>query len=320
MLKYIVKRLLLMIPVILGVTVLVFTMMTFCPGDPAEIILGSTATEADLEALRVELGLNDPFLTRLTNYLGDIFLRFDLGKSWSTNVDIWDSLMERMPRTIALSIITMIMSILVGIPFGIISATHQNKWQDNAFMILALIGVSIPNFWLALLLIIQFSVKWGLLPAMGIGGIQHYILPAISGSAVGIAVCARQTRSSMLDVIRSDYIITARSKGVPEWRVIIQHGLRNGLIPIITMLGTTFGRLLGGTIVIETIFGIPGIGTYIIGAVNNRDYPVVQAGTIFLAIVFSLIMLLVDLLYAVVDPRIRTQFVVSKKKKVSADE
>lgn len=320
MLKYTLKRLLLMIPVILGVTILVFSMMTFCPGDPAEIILGSTATESDLEALRVDLGLKDPFFTRLANYLGDVFLRFDLGKSWSTNVDILDSLLERMPRTIALSVITMILSILVGIPLGIVSATHQNRWQDNLCMFLALIGVSIPNFWLALLLIIQFSVKWGFLPAMGIGGIQYYILPAISGSAVGIAVCARQTRSSMLDVIRSDYIVTARSKGVPEWRVIIQHGLRNGLIPIITMLGTTFGRLLGGTIVIETIFGIPGIGTYIIGAVNNRDYPVVQAGTIFLAIVFSLIMLLVDLLYAVVDPRIRSQFVAMKRKKVNADE
>lgn len=322
MIRYIIRRLVWMLPVILGVIILVFTLMRFCPGDPAEIILGSTATEADLEAKREALGLNDPYIVRLADYLSDVFIHFDLGESWSTGVDISDAILERLPRTLVLAVVTMIISFGLGIPLGIVAAIKQNRWQDHLCMILALLGVAIPNFWLGLLLVIQFSVKWHLLPAMGIGGLEYYILPAIASSAVGIATCARQTRSCMLDVIRSDYITMARAKGVPERTVICKHALLNGLIPIITMMGGTFGRLLGGAIVIETVFAIPGIGNYIITAVNNRDYPVVQAGSIFLAIAFSLIMLLVDLLYAVVDPRIKMQYMAAnkKRKKVKADE
>ncbi len=319
MLKYIGKRLLWMIPIILGVTILVFTMMTFCPGDPAEIILGTTATEADLQAKRVELGLDQPFLVRLATYMSDVFIHFDLGNSWLTGVNIIPTIMERMPRTVVLTVVTLIIAFGLGIPLGIMAATHQNRWQDHISMILALIGVAIPNFWLALLLVLLFSVKLGWLPAMGIGtgiaGLQYYILPALSNCAGALANCARQTRSSMLDVIRADYITTARSKGVPENVVIIKHALKNALIPIITMMGTSFGRLLGGAMIIETIFSIPGMGTYIIGAVNNRDYPIVQGGTIFLAIVFSIMMLLVDLLYAAVDPRIKAQYASGKKGK-----
>lgn len=319
MFKYIGKRLLWMIPIVLGVTILVFTMMTFCPGDPAEIILGTTATEADLQAKRVELGLDQPFLVRLATYMSDVFIRFDLGNSWLTGVNIIPTIMERMPRTVVLTVVTLIIAFGLGIPLGIMAATHQNRWQDHISMILALIGVAIPNFWLALLLVLLFSVKLGWLPAMGIGtgiaGLQYYILPALSNCAGALANCARQTRSSMLDVIRADYITTARSKGVPENVVIIKHALKNALIPIITMMGTSFGRLLGGAMIIETIFSIPGMGTYIIGAVNNRDYPIVQGGTIFLAIVFSIMMLLVDLLYAAVDPRIKAQYASGKKGK-----
>ncbi len=319
MLKYIGKRLLWMIPIVLGVTILVFTMMTFCPGDPAEIILGTTATEADLQAKRVELGLDQPFLVRLATYMSDVFIHFDLGNSWLTGVNIIPTIMERMPRTVVLTVVTLIIAFGLGIPLGIMAATHQNRWQDHISMILALIGVAIPNFWLALLLVLLFSVKLGWLPAMGIGtgiaGLQYYILPALSNCAGALANCARQTRSSMLDVIRADYITTARSKGVPENVVIIKHALKNALIPIITMMGTSFGRLLGGAMIIETIFSIPGMGTYIIGAVNNRDYPIVQGGTIFLAIVFSIMMLLVDLLYAAVDPRIKAQYASGKQGK-----
>lgn len=319
MLKYIGKRLLWMIPIVLGVTILVFTMMTFCPGDPAEIILGTTATEADLQAKRVELGLDQPFLVRLATYMSDVFIHFDLGNSWLTGVNIIPTIMERMPRTVVLTVVTLIIAFGLGIPLGIMAATHQNRWQDHVSMILALIGVAIPNFWLALLLVLLFSVKLGWLPAMGIGtgiaGLQYYILPALSNCAGALANCARQTRSSMLDVIRADYITTARAKGVPENVVIVKHALKNALIPIITMMGTSFGRLLGGAMIIETIFSIPGMGTYIIGAVNNRDYPIVQGGTIFLAIVFSIMMLLVDLLYAAVDPRIKAQYASGKKGK-----
>ena len=316
MVKYIIKRLLWMIPIVLGVTVLVFTLMCFTPGNPAETILGATATQEDLEAKTEELGLNDPYIVRLGNYLMQVYVKHDLGSSWITKVDIMSSIAEKLPRTMILSLVTMLIAFGVGIPLGIVAATHQNQWQDSLSMVFALIGVAIPNFWLALLLIILFSVKLGWLPAMGIdAGIKSYILPALAACMGSLATCARQTRSSMLDVIRSDYITTARSKGVPERAVIFKHALKNALIPIITMAGSTFGHLLGGMIIIETVFSIPGMGNYIIGAVNNRDYPVVQGGTIFLAITFSLCMLLVDLLYAAVDPRIKAQYAGGSKKK-----
>ena len=191
MLRYIGKRLLWMIPIVLGVAILVFTMMTFCPGDPAEIILGTTATEADLVAKRMELGLDDPYIVRLAKYLSDVFLHFDLGTSWITNISIGAAIAERMPRTLILAVVTLVIAFGLGIPLGIVAATHQNKWQDHLSMILALVGVAVPNFWLALLLIILFSVKLGWLPAMGIGtglaGIKYYILPAVSNCAGALA-------------------------------------------------------------------------------------------------------------------------------------
>ena len=301
--KYVLKRLLWMIPISLGVAILVFTLMTFCPGDPAEIILGTTATEENLEAMREQLGLNDPYLVRLGDYLSDTFLHFDLGESWTTGVSIADSIVECLPRTMTLTVCTLCIAIIIGIPLGVVAAVYQNRWPDKVSMVLAL------------LLVILFSVNLGWLPAMGIGGIEYYILPAMAGATNGIATLARQTRSSMLDVIRSDYITTARAKGVPEIEVILKHALKNGLIPIITVIGTQFGKQLGGTMVIETIFAIPGMGQLIINAVNSRDYPVVQSGSIFLAIVFSLCMLVVDLLYAAVDPRIKAQYSKGKVRK-----
>lgn len=312
--RYIIKRLLWMIPIILCVAILVFTLMTFCPGDPAAIVLGSSATEEDMNLMRESLGLNRPFLVRLGTYLRDAFLRFDLGRSYLTKVSIADSIREYLPRTMLLTIITMLISVGLALPLGIAAATHQGRWQDTVCMVFALIGISVPSFWLALLLILEFSVKHAWLPAMGIGGLKYYILPAISGSLGGVASLARQTRSSMLDVIRADYITTARAKGVSERNVITRHALKNALIPIITVIGTQFGRQLGGTMVIETIFGIPGMGQFIITGVNQRDYPVVQSGAIFLAIVFSLCMLGVDLLYAAADPRIKAQYAKGKRR------
>lgn len=312
--RYTIKRLLWMIPIILCVAILVFTLMTFCPGDPAAIVLGSSATEEDMNLMRESLGLNRPFLVRLGTYLRDAFLRFDLGRSYLTKVSIADSIREYLPRTMLLTIITMLISVGLALPLGIAAATHQGRWQDTVCMVFALIGISVPSFWLALLLILEFSVKHAWLPAMGIGGLKYYILPAISGSLGGVASLARQTRSSMLDVIRADYITTARAKGVSEHNVITRHALKNALIPIITVIGTQFGRQLGGTMVIETIFGIPGMGQFIITGVNQRDYPVVQSGAIFLAIVFSLCMLGVDLLYAAADPRIKAQYAKGKRR------
>ncbi len=318
--RYVLKRILWMIPIVIGVAVLVFTLMTFCPGNPAEIILGSTATEEALAAKTEELGLNDPYLVRLGRYLVDVFIERDLGASWSTNVSIMDSIRDRLPRTLILTIVTLALAFGFGIPLGIMAATHQNKWQDSVSMVIALIGVAIPNFWLALMFVLFFSVRLGWFPSMGItDGLKSYILPAATAMMGAFATCARQTRSSMLEVIRSDYITTARSKGVPERDVIYKHAFKNGLIPIITMFGSTFGQMLGGMMIIETVFAIPGMGTYIISAVNNRDYPVVQGGTIFLAITFSVCMLLVDLAYAAVDPRIKAQYEGQNKKKIKKE-
>lgn len=313
--KYIIKRLIWMIPVVIGVTILIFTLMYFVPGDPALIILGNNATEQDLINKRAELGLDRPYAERLVSYLRDVFLRFNFGKSYITNTSISHELITRLPRTFLLAFFCMVISVGVGVPLGINAAVHQNGWGDRICMFMALIGVSMPAFWVALMLVLLFSLKLGWLPSGGIGGIQYFILPAISNSFGGIATQARQTRSSMLEVIRSDYITTARAKGLTEDKVIYKHALPNALIPVITLAGTSFGIMLGGTLVIETVFSIPGIGSYMIGAVNNRDYPVVQGSVIFLAIMFGLVMLLVDLLYAFVNPRIRAQYEGKSKKR-----
>lgn len=320
MLRYTIKRILWMIPIVLCVSILVFTLMYFAPGEPAKIILGPNASVDQIEVLEKELGLDQPYLVRLVNYLNQAFLHGDLGNSWQTNVSISESLMQRLPRTLILSIMILLISLIVGIPLGISAATHQNQWKDTLSMFIALLGVSMPSFWLALLLVLLFSVKLGWLPATGYEGIEYYILPMLAGCWGGIATMARQTRSSMLEVIRSDYVTTARAKGLKERSVIYKHALPNALIPIITMAGTSFGRMLGGTVVLETIFAIPGVGTYMIGAVNSRDYPVVQGGVIFLAIAFSVCMLIVDLVYAAVDPRIKAQYEVKKKVRKNEEE
>lgn len=314
MIHYIIKRILWMIPVILGVTILVFTLMYFVPGDPAEMMLPDDATEVEIEEMREYLGLNKPYLERLLTYMNDVFLHGDFGNSYRQNTPIMPTLLSRLPRTVLLAVMCMVISLAIGIPLGVTAAVHQNGPLDTGCMILALIGVSMPNFWLAMLLVILFSVQLGWLPPSGFESFKHYILPALAGSMGGIANQARQTRSSMLEVIRSDYITTARAKGVVERAVIYKHALPNALIPIITVAGSGFSMMLGGTLIIETIFSIPGVGTYLISGVNNRDYPIIQGGVIFLAIVTSVMMLLIDLVYAFVDPRIKAQYERKKGK------
>lgn len=308
MARYILKRLLWMIPIVLGVALLVFTIMYFTPGDPAKIMLGQSATAEQVEALRETLGLNKGYFPRLFDFLTNTFIKFDLGNSYISKAPIAGEIAARLPRTVLLALLSMIVSVTVGVPLGVIAAINQDKIADRVSMIIALLGVSMPNFWLALLLILLFSVKLQILPAMGIGSLKHYILPTLSACMGGVAVQARQSRSSMLEVIRSDYVTTARAKGVSEMMVILKHELPNALIPIITLAGTEFGFELGGMLVIEQIYTIPGMGTYLTTALFNRDYPVVEVGAVFMAIVFSLIMLLVDLLYAFVDPRIKAQY------------
>ncbi len=306
--RYILKRLLWMIPVILGATILIFTIMYFTPGDPALFILGSEATEAQLAAKRAELGLDQSYLIQLGRYLADVFLHGDLGISYVYNTSVIGELMIRLPRTLTLGVLCMLLQVLVGIPLGIIAAVNHNKLGDHLSMFIALFGVSVPQFWLGLMMVLVFAVQLGWLPAYGIGGIEFYIMPMIANAFAGIASQARQTRSSMLEVIHSDYIVTAKSKGLSRMDVIVKHALPNALIPVITVLGNGFAMMLGGAVVIENVFSIPGVGTYMTQAISNRDYPIIEGTVIMLAIAFSIIMLLVDLLYAFVDPRIKAQY------------
>jgi ABC-type dipeptide/oligopeptide/nickel transport system permease component len=315
MVRYVLRRLLMLIPVVLGVTILVFTIMYFIPGDPVKIMLGSEATAADIAEMRHKLGYDDPYLVRLGKFVSDIVLRFDFGESWVYNTPVTTELMHRFPRTITIAAICILFQIFVGVPLGIIAAVNQNGWGDRLSMFIALFGVSMPNFWIALMLVLLFSVKLGWLPPYGIGGFKYYILPCIANAFPGIATQARQTRSSMLEVIRSDFITTARAKGMSELRILLRHALPNALLPVITIIGNGMGMLLAGTVVIESIFSIPGVGMYLVGGINTRDYNIVQSSVIFLALAFTLIMLLVDLGYAFIDPRIKAQFVGKKRRK-----
>lgn len=308
--KYILKRIFWMIPVILGVTILIFTVMYFTPGDPARMLLGneSSITEEMVAAKRAELGLDQPYIVQLGTYLSNVFLHGDFGTSYVYNTSVVGELLKRLPRTLTLGLMCMALQICIGIPLGVIAAVNHNRLGDRISMLIAMFGVSLPQFWFGLMMVLLFSVHLNLLPASGVGGIEYYILPCIANSFGGIASQARQTRSSMLEVINADYITTARSKGLSEFDVIIKHALPNALIPVITVLGHGFAMLLGGAVVIETVFSIPGIGTYMTKAISTRDYPVVEGSVIILAIAFSIIMLLVDLVYAFVDPRIRAQY------------
>lgn len=306
--RYVLKRLLMLIPVILGVTIVIFSLMYFVPGDPATAILGSSAEPWEYEELREKMGLNEPYIVQLLAYLKQVFLNFNLGNSYITGVSITTELIGRLPRTLALGLFSVVVSIVVGIPLGVNAAVHQGTTGDWLPMTVALFGISMPGFWLALMLVLVFSVQLGWLPPYGMGGIEYWILPILSGSFHGIANLARQTRSSMLEVLGSDYVTMARAKGMPERTVIYKHALPNALIPIITVLGGTLARIFGTGMLTETIFSIPGVGYYMVKAVNNRDYPAVQGSVLLLAIIFSIVMLLTDLVMASVDPRIKAQF------------
>ncbi len=313
--KYIINRILLMIPVLLGVTILIFTLMYFVPGDIASIVLGSSSTEVQREAYRELMGLNQPYIVQLFNYIKNIVLHFDFGTSYIQGISVTGALMERFPRTFLIAVGTVIIGFGIGIPLGIAAAVKQDKLVDKIALAISLLGVSMPQFWLAELLVILFSVKLGWLPSQGLGGIQYYILPCAANAAAGIAGNVRLTRSSMLEVIRADYVTTARSKGLSEMKVLLSHAFPNALIPIITGVGNCFGAMLGGTLIIENVFAIPGIGAYMVKAINSRDYTACEGSVIFVAFVFGIVMLLVDLLYAFIDPRIKAQYEGKKRRK-----
>lgn len=308
MIKYVLRRIMFLIPVLFGVTFIVFTLMYITPGDPAKLILGEQASADTILALRQEMGLDQPYLVQYATYVKKAILQQDIGRSYVTNRPVMQEIMSVFPATFKLAISAMMVAILIGIPVGIISAIKQYSIFDTISMLIALLGVSMPVFWLGLLLIIFFTVKLGWLPASGFTSVKHMIMPALALGAMTAAIVTRMTRSSMLEVIRQDYIRTARAKGQSEAVVVLKHALGNALIPIIAVVGLQFGHLLGGAVLTESIFSIPGVGRLMVDSIKMRDFPVVQGGVLFIAISFSLINLLVDLLYAYVDPRIRSQY------------
>ncbi|MBR4744864.1 MAG: ABC transporter permease [Oscillospiraceae bacterium] len=319
MLKYIGKRLLMMIPVLLAITLVVQILISVTPGDPARMMLGVNATDEKVEELRNEMGLNDPFFVRYGRYLMQL-LHGDFGTSYVTQRTVMSEIRTRFPYTLKLVVLSLIMAMIIGLPVGVFAATHQNKWSDNLVMFLSLFCVSMPPFWFSLLLVQEFAVKRQWFPLSGVGSLWHWILPAL-GIAVGfMANIARQTRSNMLEVIRQDYIVTAKAKGVAEGSIKYKHALKNALTPIIMVAGGMFGAMLGGALISEVIFSIPGLGQYTLQALNNRDYPVIQSSVLIMSFMFSIVMLLVDVLFAFVDPRIRSQYVRSRKKKAKVLE
>jgi len=304
-----------MIPVLLGVSLVVFSMVYIAPGDPARIILGDTASEEEVQELREEMGLNDSFFEQYGRYIKNVVTRGDLGTSYITQRSVTAEIMDRWPTTMMLAVMSVILATLIGIPTGIISATRQYSIFDNLAMVLALVGVSMPNFWQGLILIIIFSVNLAWLPASGFYGPIYWILPVVTIGTSTAATITRMTRSSMLEVVRQDYITTAKAKGNKESTVIMKHALKNALIPVITVIGLQLGRGLGGAILTESIFSIPGLGKLMVDSIKARNYPVVQGGVLFIAIAFSLINLFVDVLYAYADPRIKSQYSRKRSKK-----
>lgn len=309
--KYVLKRILMMLVLVIGMTFIVFASLYIAPGDPAELVAGVGATEEDIERVRESLGLNESFFTQYITYLKKL-LKLDLGTSFTTKQPILGEILVRLPNTLNLACAAMILSIIVGIPAGIISALKKDKLVDNVLTTGAMIGISIPNFWLGTMLIYVFAVVLKLLPSGGMThffwtptGFQQAILPAVALSSSTIASFTRIGRSAMLDVLQSDYIRTAKSKGLKGTTVILIHALRNAMIPLLTQLGTSFGVLLGGAIITEQVFVINGIGTYLIDAIRKYNYPVVQSTVLIIATMFILVNLIVDLVYCVVDPRIK---------------
>lgn len=310
MIKYVFKRILQMIPVILITSLLIFWAMGLTGGDPARTVAGERATEEQVEQIREEMGLNDPFIVRYVNYVKGM-VTGDLGKSYVTGKDVFKTFMERLPNTLMLGGTAVLIAIIIAIPLGIYTAVNQNTWKDTAGMVFALFGVSMPNFWFGLMLIIIFSLNLGLLPSGGKNGLNTLILPAVTVGFGLAALITRTTRSSMLDVIRQDYMTTARAKGVPEKDVIRKHGLKNALIPIITAIGMQMSLVLTGSVLAETVFSWPGIGRLVYDSITKRDIPMVTGSIIMCSVLMCLVNLIVDLVYAFFDPRIKAQY--SKK-------
>jgi len=304
MLSEILSRIFSAIVVTLGVCCLVFFLIHFIPGDPVEMMLGESAQPADRESLRQALGLHLPITTQLVDYLNGL-MHFDLGLSIHTRLPISDIIIQRFPATLELAVISLMIAIIIALPLGTIAAVKKNSAWDHLAMGFSLFGVSIPNFWMGPLLIMVFSLWLGWFPVSGKEGFSSVILPAVTLGTAMAAILARMVRSTLLEVINEDYMRTAKAKGLSQQQVIVKHGLRNALLPIITLIGLQLGTLLGGAVITEKIFSWPGIGLLTIEAIQGRDYPVVQACVLLISLSYVVVNILTDLLYVLIDPRIR---------------
>ena len=308
MIRYVIKRLLVLIPIMLGVSFLVFTILNIVPGDPARVILGENATAEEVAQLNHELGYDLPFVTRYINFLVGVVTRFDFGNSYRTGAPVLEDVLNRLPTSITVAVCSIVGAVVIGVPLGIYSAVKQYSVMDNVLRFIGIFLASVPPFWLGMLLIFTFALNMRILPSSGVSNWKGYILPSLALALPYASAMLRFTRSAMLETIRQEYIKTARAKGIPEMRVLVAHALKNAALPIITIVGTSFGGLLGGAVVTESVFSLPGLGTLLVMGIRMKDIPVVMGATVFYAFMFGFIMLLVDLLYAFADPRIKAKY------------
>ena len=304
MFQYILKRLLSTLPVLLGISLLLFFMLRMLPGDPAQVLAGQMASQEDIKNIRQQLGLDKPIFVQYGIFLSRL-AKLDLGRSARTQNPVIKEVWARLPNTMLLAVAAITLACLFGIPAGIISAVRPYTWIDYLFTSMALFGISMPVFWLGLMLVVIFSIMLQWLPAGGTGSWKHIVLPSFTLAAFVVAFITRITRASMIETLSQDYTTTARSKGLKEQVVIVKHALKNALIPIITVVGLQFGLLLGGAVLTETVFAWPGLGRLIVDSILARDYPVIQGTILIFGLLYILVNLVVDLLYAYIDPRIR---------------
>lgn len=304
MLKYTLKRILMLIPTVIGITLFIYLIMSLVPGDPVELLLPQEATFEQKEALRAEMGLDKPVLVQYVNYMWNV-VQGDFGVSWFTQQPVMAEIRSRMPYTLTLGVLSTLIATIISIPLGTLTAVKHNSLIDYVVTFLCLLFSAMPGFWLGILLQIYLSLQTGWFPAYGVKTIRHFVLPVIAACAASVGTNIRSTRTWVLDVIRSDFVRTARAKGASEVVVILKHALRNALLPIITGLGAVFAGVLGGSVVIETVFAIPGISSYLTSAVKTRDMPIIMGCILVISVFVGIVNLLVDLMYSVIDPRVK---------------
>lgn len=313
MIRYVVKRLIMMVVILWCAGLVIFTLTYLIPGDVPRLLLGQNATQEVIEQKRAVLGLDQPYLVQLGQFMYNTFIRLDFGESWVSSTAVISDLAVRIPRTLIIGLSAMVLNVVVGTLMGIFAGINEGKWQDSVVMIIAMIFVSAPDFFVGILLMLLFSLKLGILPAYGLESMSGYVLPILACSLGGIAINARQARSSMLEVIRADFVTTARAKGQKENVIITKHMLPNAMMPIITGVGGGLATVVAGSPVIESVFSIPGLGAYMLSGISQHDYPVIRASVIFFSLFASCAVLLMDLCYAFLDPRIKAQY--SRRKR-----